>query len=96
MADRVTALAREEEIAAQSHHVAGVVHGSETRRHAAYSAYGYWLIRRLEGDADGKAILVLGEIAWSRAGSPVKGFKLRYQDFMGAKRRSWTLFRRRS
>jgi hypothetical protein len=83
MADRVTALAFEEGIAAQPEHVTAVARGNETRRHAAYSAYGYWLIRRLEGESDGKAVLSLWrEIAWSKTGSPIKGFKLRYEDFI--------------
>jgi hypothetical protein len=85
MLDRVTALASEEGIAAQSHHVTGVVEGEATRRYAAYSAYGHWLIKRLEGDTDGKSILALWrEIAWKRTGSPIKGFKLRYEDFVTA------------
>jgi hypothetical protein len=85
MADRVTALAREEGIAAQPEHVLAVVRGNETRRQAAYSAYGYWLIRRLEGDTDGKAVLSLWrEIAWNRTGSPIQGFTLRYGDFIDA------------
>jgi hypothetical protein len=85
MADRVTALGREEGIAAQPEHVMAIVRGNETRRHAAYSAYGYWLIRRLEGDSAGKGILSLWrEIAWNLTGSPINGFKLRYEDFVAA------------
>jgi hypothetical protein len=85
MANRVTALACEEGIEAQLQHVTAVVHGDETRRPSAYSTYGYWLIRRLEGDTDGKSILALWrEIAWNRAGSPIKEFKLRYKDFIDA------------
>ena len=85
MADRLTALAREDGIVTQVEHVTTIVRNQETQRHAAYSAYGYWLIRRLEGDSDGKAILGLWrEIAWNRSGSPINGFKLRYQDFIDA------------
>ena len=85
MVDRVTALASEEGIAAQAEHITDVAHGDETRRNSAYSAYGYWLIRRLEGDTDGKSILALWrEIAWNRTGSPIKSFELRYRDFIDA------------
>ena len=85
MADRVTALAREEGIEAQPQHVDAVVRRAETRRHAAYSAYGHSLIRRLDGHSDGRAVLSLSrEIAWNRNGSPIQGFTLRYQDFIEA------------
>jgi hypothetical protein len=87
MVDRVNALAREEGIAAEPQHVTTVVQRNETRRHSAYSTYGYWLLRRLDGDTDGKSILGLWrEIAWNRTGSPIKGFKLRYKEFVDAER----------
>ena len=85
MADRVTALAREEGIGAQPQHVAALVRNVQTRRDAAYSAYGHWLIRRLEGQSDGRAVLSLWrEIAWNRTGAPIKGFTLLCQDFIEA------------
>jgi hypothetical protein len=85
MADRVAALACEEGIEVKAQHVTTVVQGDETRRPSAYSTYGYWLIRRLEGDTAGKSVLGLWrEIAWNRTGSPIKGFKLRYKDFLDA------------
>jgi hypothetical protein len=84
MANRLDMLAREEVISCQ-HDLADLARSEEFRRAAAFSAYGYWLIRRLEGDTDGKSVLALWrEIAWSRAGSPVKNFKLQYQDFVEA------------
>jgi hypothetical protein len=88
MADRVAALAREEGIEVADPAVAAVaavVRDAETRRSAAYSAYGYWLIRRLDGDTDGPAVLALWrEIAWKRTGSPIKNFRLQYADFLDA------------
>lgn len=85
MADRVTALAREEGIAADTQHVAAVVRGVQTRRQAAYSAYGHWLIERLDGHSAGRAVLSLWrEIAWNSTGAPIAGFTLRYQDFIDA------------
>jgi hypothetical protein len=85
MANRVAALAREEGIAATDPAVVAVVRGDDTRRAAGYSAYGHWLIRRLEGDTPGTAVLALWrEIAWTRAGSPLKNFRLRYPDFVDA------------
>jgi hypothetical protein len=85
MADRVCALAREEGIPVTEPPVVAVVGGPETRRSAAYSAYGYWLIRRLDGDTDGTAVLALWrEIAWKPTGSPIRDFRLRYEDFRDA------------
>jgi hypothetical protein len=85
MADRVAALAREEGIAATDAAVVAVVRGDETRRPAAYSAYGHWLIRRLDGDTDGTAVLALWrEVAWKRTGSPIPNFRLRHEDFVEA------------
>ena len=85
MVDRVTALAREEGITATDQDVLVLVQGEETRRSAGYSTYGYWLIRRLDGDTDGKSVLALWrEIAWTPTGSPIKNFHLRYKDFVNA------------
>ena len=85
MVHRVTALASEEGIGVSEPAVVAIVRSDETRRSAAYSAYGYWLIRRLEGDTDGTAVLALWrEIAWKRTGSPIKNFQLRYKDFIDA------------
>lgn len=85
MADRITALAREEGIEVSEQVVVAVVQDEETRRSAAYSAYGHWLIRRLDGDTDGKAVLALWrEVAWTRTGSPIRSFQLKYQDFIDA------------
>src|SRR5262245_56257839 len=85
MISRVTALASEEGIETSEQDAAAIVRGDETRRSAGYSAYGHWLIRRLEGDTDGKAVLALWrEIAWKRTGSPMKTFQIRYKDFVDA------------
>jgi hypothetical protein len=85
MVHRVTALAREEGIGVTDPAVIAIVQSDETRRPAAYSAYGHWLIRRLEGDTDGTAVLALWrEIAWKRTGSPIKNFRLEYKDFVDA------------
>lgn len=83
--DRVTALAREEGLVPDESAVEAVVGSENTRRAAAYSAYGHWLIRRLGGDTDGPAVLALWRaIAWTPTGSPVKNFRLRYEDFVDA------------
>lgn len=85
MVDRVTALASEENIAVTDPTVVAIVRGDTTRRSAAYSTYGDWLIRRLDGDTDGPAVLALWrEIAWERTGSPIKKFQLHYKDFIDA------------
>lgn len=85
MIHRVTALAGEEGIGVSETDIVAVVRDEKTRRSAAYSAYGHWLIRRLEGDTDGKAVLALWrEIAWKPNGSPIRNFQLLYPDFVDA------------
>jgi hypothetical protein len=85
MADRLISLGREEGLALPADTATAIVQGSAARRSAAYSAYGHWLIRRLQGQSDGKAILALWrEIAWRPTGSPIKDFQLRYADFVDA------------
>ena len=85
MVDRVNSLALEQGLALNSDIATKIVQDNATRRSAGYSAFGYWLIKRTEGITDGKSILALWrEIAWSPAGSPIQGFKLRYKDFVDA------------
>jgi hypothetical protein len=85
MIHRVTALASEEGIEVSEQDIVAVVQGEKTRRSAAYSTCGHWLIRRLDGDTDGKAVLALWrEIAWKPTGSPIKNFQLLYPDFVDA------------
>lgn len=80
--ERVAALATEEGLFASPEQCHGIANDSSTRRFAAYSTYGQWLINRLSGFTDGPAILALWrEIAWTRMGSPIQGFSLRYEDF---------------
>ena len=84
MEDRLIQLASEAGLT-EVQDVSRFVLGEETRRSAAYSTYGYWLIRRLDGDTDGPAVLALWrEIAWSKAGSPLPNFKLEFNDFVAA------------
>lgn len=61
---------------------ARIVSNQETRRPAAYLAYGDWLIRRLAGESDGPAILALWRIiAWNPRGGMRRGFELQLIDF---------------
>lgn len=61
---------------------ARIVSNQETRRPAAYLAYGDWLIRRLAGESDGPAILALWRIiAWDPRGGMRRGFELQLIDF---------------
>ena len=84
MEDRLIRLASEAGLP-ELKDVSRFVLGEATRRSAAYSTYGYWLIRRLAGDTDGPAVLSLWrEIAWTRAGSPLPKFKLEFEDFVAA------------
>ena len=85
MVDRVLALAGEHGMQVTGAHVQHVVTDEATRRSAGYSTYGYWLIQRLDGHADGPSVLALWrEIAWNRKGSPIQGFHLKLDDFVDA------------
>jgi hypothetical protein len=85
MIDRVSTLAFEEGVHLEHEEARAIVLDFATRRMAGYSAYGYWLIKRMEGITDGKSVLALWrEIAWNKSGSPIKNFKLRYKDFANA------------
>ena len=85
MIDRVAVLANDEGIDVQRDDAIGIAQDDDTRRSAGYSAYGHWLIRRMNGDTDGKSVLALWrQIAWRPTGSPIRNFKLRYKDFVDA------------
>ena len=82
MRERMAALAHEEQIPVQPQQCLSLTENPTTRRAAAFSTYGQWLINRLSGDTAGPAILALWRvIAWTPAGSPVRGFLLKYDDF---------------
>jgi len=88
MMDRVAALAKEESMAVTPERCREIAGDPATRQSAGFSTYGYWLINRLSGCADGPAVLALWrEIAWNKAGSPIKGFSLQCEDFEDAERR---------
>ncbi|WP_254508380.1 hypothetical protein [Anatilimnocola floriformis] len=55
------------------------------RRSCAYLTYGESLIRRLRGESDGPAVLVLWrQIAWLPSGGMIRGFRLELPDFVAA------------
>ena len=88
MADRVQQLAIEAGIAATPELAERIATNEQTRTSAGYSAYGHWLIKRLDGLTDGKSILALWrEIAWNKSGSPTSKFVLKYDDFVNAEMR---------
>lgn len=83
MADRVQRLAIESGIDATPELSERIAYDENTRCSAAYSAYGHWLIKRLDGLTDGTSILALWrEIAWNKSGSPIKKFVLKFDDFV--------------
>jgi hypothetical protein len=85
MADRVQQLALEADITVTPDLAERVATDEATRRSAAYSAYGHWLIKRLDGLSDGPSILALWrEIAWNKSGSPFQRFELKHADFVTA------------
>jgi len=64
-----------------------ILKNPETKRSAAFLAYGHWLIRRLSGDSDGPAILALWRlIAWDPRGGIRRDFKLKLNDFKMAEK----------
>ena len=64
-----------------------ILKNPETKRSAAFLAYGHWLIRRLSGNSDGPAILALWRlIAWDPRGGIRRDFKLKLNDFKMAEK----------
>ncbi len=87
MADRVQQLALEEGLRVTHDQAEKITAIPQIRRSAGFSAYGHWLIKRLDGLTDGPAVLALWrEIAWLRSGSPIANFVLRYEDFIAAEK----------
>ena len=85
MADRVLELAHEESLECDIETATSIAQDATSRRSAGYSAYGNWLIRRMQGDSERTAVLALWrQIAWLPEGSPRKNFELRYKDFVDA------------
>jgi hypothetical protein len=85
MAERMITLGKEHGIEVASEQVEAFMNDEAKRRKAAYSTYGHWLIRRLDGQSEGPALLALWrEMAWKRSGSPIQGFELRLKDFIQA------------
>ena len=93
MIDRVAALAKEEALEAAPNRFTDMVNEFGTRRSAAFSAYGQWLINRLAGQTDGPAILApcarsLGLARVRR----FKGFRFGMKTFILPRRNSSKLF----
>jgi hypothetical protein len=81
MVERLAALGDEEKLNVPPERVLDIVADLATRRSAAFSTYGQWLINRLSGVTDGPSVLALWrEIASNRAGSPIQGFSLKLED----------------
>jgi hypothetical protein len=84
---RLAALAEEEGLSVAPERFVNILADLTTRRIAAFSTYGQWLINRLSGETDGPAILALWrEMAWTRAGSPIQGISLQLEDFQRAEK----------
>lgn len=82
MVESVLELASERQLEVDVQEAEGVVRNDAMRRHSAYVAYGKWLIRRLDGQSDGPAILALWRlIAWDPRGGMRRGFQLTLNDF---------------
>jgi hypothetical protein len=85
MLKRLAELASEESASLSPAECDAILKDPELRRCAAYSAYGKSLVGRLDGVTDGPPILALWrEFAWTKLGSPIQGFKLRFDDFAAA------------
>lgn len=82
MAECVVELAKENGLDIDDELTTQLVTDEKTRRYAVYIAYGHWLIRRLSGESDGPAILVLWRLlAWDPRGGMRRGFTLQLDDF---------------
>jgi hypothetical protein len=85
MTECLVQLARESGEDIREQHATRLVTDQATRRSAAYVAYGHWLIRRLEGESDGPAILALWRIiAWDPRGGMRRNFALQLDQFKAA------------
>ncbi|QDU29372.1 hypothetical protein ETAA8_44810 [Anatilimnocola aggregata] len=85
MTESLLSLAKEQAYFLSEDDAEQIVLAKQTRRACAYLAYGEWLIRRLAGESDGPAILVLWRlIAWDPRGGMIRGFKLTLDDFVTA------------
>ena len=85
MVDRIQQLAIESGTPVTPDSAEQIATFEQTRRWAGYSAYGHWLIKRLDGLTDGPSILALWrEIAWNKSGSPIPKFELKHADFVEA------------
>lgn len=87
MCECVAELAKENGIDLGEESTTQLVTNDKTRRYAATITYGHWLIRRLSGESDGPAVLVLWRlIAWDPRGGMRRGFTLDVADFRVAER----------
>lgn len=87
MSECVVRLAEDHGVEIEESFADKLVTDDETRRYAAYLAYGHWLIRRLSGESDGPSILALWRIiAWYPQGNMRRGFTLELVDFEFAER----------
>lgn len=88
MSECVAELAKKNAIDISEELTSQIVTGDMTRRYSAYITYGHWLVRRLQGESDGPAILALWRlIAWDPRGGIRRGFKLELKDFKEAERK---------
>ena len=82
MAECVAELAKNNQLEIDNPLATRLVTNEGTRQYAAYVTYGQWLVRRLDGESDGPAILVLWRlIAWDPRGGMRRGFTLEIDDF---------------
>ena len=97
MTARIEALAAEHDIVIDNRTARSYLDDHAPRRAAGYTAYGESLLERLNGETDGPAVLALWrEIAWTRAGSPIKDFRLDAADFVASEKQLLDEMSRRS
>ena len=88
MVARVVSLGAEHDVVIDEGIARSFLDEPALRRAAGYAAYGGSLLDRLRGETDGPAVLALWrEVAWTRAGSPIKDFHLDVRDFMASEQR---------
>jgi hypothetical protein len=88
MVARVVSLGSEHGVVIDEGMARSLLDEPAVRRAAGYAAYGGSLLDRLRGETDGPAVLALWrEVAWTRAGSPIKDFQLDVRDFIASEQR---------
>jgi len=83
--DALQALAAEDAVSLSNSEARKIAHDPAFREDLARIAWAQALMRRLAGQSDGPAVLVLWRIfAWTRSGSPIKNYEPTAEEFIAS------------